>query len=63
MLSRTFLRSRIARLESKSEQDITYDEFIRFIHNKNMMDEKEVRRITSSRRYQEIMDDIRYKND
>lgn len=59
----TFLRNRIAKLESQSDLNISYEDFIRFIHNKDTMDKKEIFRITSSRRYREIMDDMRVKND
>ncbi len=54
-----FLRSRIARLESQSDLDISYEAFIRFIHNKDAMSEKEIHHIESSRRYQAIINDLR----
>ncbi len=58
-----FVRHRITKLESLSNLDISYEDFLRFIHNKDTMDVKEILRITSSRRYREIMDDMRVKND
>ena len=58
-----FLRNRIVRLESKSDLDISYEDFLRYLHNKDSMDKKEILHITSSRRYQEIVVDMRGKND
>lgn len=49
-----FLKNRIAKLESQSGFKVSYEDIIRFIHYKDTMDEKEIRRITSSPRWKEI---------
>ncbi len=49
-----FLRNRIAKLESQSGLKVSYEDVIRFIHYKDTMNEQEIRRITSSRRWKKI---------
>ncbi len=43
-----FLKNRIAKLESLSGLNVSYEDIIRFIHYKDTMGEKEIHRITSS---------------
>lgn len=57
-----FLKNRIVKLESQSDLDISYEDFVRYVHYKDTMNENEIRRVTSSRRYREIMGDMRHKN-
>lgn len=54
-----FLKNRITKLELQSGLKVSYEDIIRFIHHKDTMDEREIHRITSSRRFQEMTDYMR----